>query len=186
MHCAWMMNTSPLDLAQHLRISRWGLVLALLTILAGFSLGGIFGAFEDPLKANLAARADEVRDTVYAGDTAKIKSVLDKSWSYTKRAHMHGGGIGTAALGLILLLAALRRPTVRMRQAASLALGVGGLGYSMFWLVAAFRAPGMGGTGLAKEALSWMAIPSAGLLILGLVGVIGLTIVELFTSPRVA
>lgn len=82
----------------------------MLTILFGFALGGAFGAFEAPLKSGLTARAEAVRDGVYAGDAAKMKSVIDKSWTYYKRAHMHGGAIGAVALGGILLLAALERP----------------------------------------------------------------------------
>lgn len=169
-----------------LRASRWGLLLALLTILFGFGLGGAFGAFEVPLKAGLAARAEEVRATTYGGDAAKMKSVLDKSWTYYKRAHMHGGAIGGVALGSILLLAGLRRPRVQVRRGVSLALGLGGLGYSSFWLLAARAAPGLGGTDAAKESLSWLAVPSAGLLLLGMVAVIGLLVIELFARPAPA
>ncbi|MBE7486603.1 MAG: hypothetical protein HS104_42345 [Polyangiaceae bacterium] len=166
-----------------LRVGRWGTVLALLTILFGFALGGAFGAFETPLKSGLTARAEAVRDGVYAGDAAKMKSVVDKSWTYYKRAHMHGGAIGAVALGGILLLAALERPRRRARQSVSLALGLGGLGYSSFWLLAARAAPGLGSTDAAKESLAWLAVPSAGLLMLGVIAVIALTSRELF-APR--
>lgn len=44
----------------------------------------------------------------------------------------------------------------------SIALGAGGLGYSIFWMWAGFRAPGLGSTDLAKESLAWLAIPSSG------------------------
>jgi hypothetical protein len=166
-----------------LRAGRWGTLLALLTILFGFGLGGVFGAFEDSLKQGLAERAEAVRDTVYQGDAAKMKSVLDKSWSYYKRAHMHGGGIGAVALGGILLFAALHRPSRRARQAVTLALGLGALGYSSFWLLAGRAAPGLGATDAAKESLGWLAGPSAALLLLGLVAVIAWTAVELFAPP---
>lgn len=168
----------------HLRVGRWGTVLALLTIFLGFGLGGAFGAFEHPLKDGLTARAEAVRDSVYAGDAAKMKSVVDKSWTYYKRAHMHGGAIGAVALGGILLLAALVRPSRRARQGVSLALGLGGFGYAMFWLLAARAAPGLGGTDVAKESLSWLAVPSAGMLMLGIVAVIALTSIELFVPTR--
>jgi hypothetical protein len=36
--------------------------------------------------------------------------------------------------------------------------------------MAAFRAPELGGTGAAKESLQWLAVPGAGLSILGAVG----------------
>ena len=46
-------------------------------------------------------------------------------------------------------------------------LGLGALGYSAFWLWAGFRAPGLGSTGAAKESLRWLAMPSAGAMLLG-------------------
>jgi hypothetical protein len=172
------------DFIKRLRVSRWGAMLALVTILFGFAFGGAFGAFESQLKGGLAARAEAVRDSVYQGDAAKMKSVLDKSWSYYKRAHLHGGAIGAVALGAILLLAALRRPGAHLRRGVALATGLGGLGYSVFWLLAARAAPGLGGTDAAKESLSWLAVPSAGLLLLGLGAVLALTARELFAPAQ--
>jgi len=169
--------------ATRLRAGRWGTLLALLTIVSGFALGGAFGAFEAPLRNGLSGRAEAVRDSVYGGDAAKMKSVVDKSWTYYKRAHMHGGAIGAVALGAMLLLAALRRPRRLARQGLSLALGLGGLGYATFWMLAARAAPGLGGTDAAKESLSWLAVPSAGLLLLGMVAAIALTTFELFAPP---
>ncbi len=175
----------PEDFGQRLRMSRWGVLLALLTILLGFGLGGVFGAFETPLRGDLTERAAAVRNSVYAGDAAKMKSVVDKSWGYYKRAHLHGGGIGAAALGAMFLLAALRRPKAMARRAVSLAMGLGGLGYSSFWILAARRAPGLGSTDAAKESLAWLAVPSAGMLMLGLMTVVVLTAIELFApAPR--
>jgi len=173
-------HAQEVSFGERLRTSRWGVVLALLTVLFGFGFGGAFGAFEDALKGGLTARAEAVRDTVYRGDEAKMKTVVDKSWAYYKRAHLHGGAIGAVALGGILLLAALRRTPKVGRQGVPLALGLGGLGYSAFWMLAARAAPGLGGTDAAKESLSWLAVPSAGLLMLGIVAVIVLTLFELF------
>jgi hypothetical protein len=170
--------------AHRLRECRFGVALAVFNILFGFALGGVFGGLEDPLKADLAARAQAVSEPVYGGDAAKIKSVLDKSWVYYKRAHMHGGGIGAATLGLILLLSSLSRPSAMVRRVVASALGLGGLGYASFWLLAGRRAPGLGGTDAAKETLSWLAVPAAGLLIAGLFTVLVLLLVELFAPVR--
>jgi hypothetical protein len=180
------MHSTADDFIRRLRVSRWGALLALLTILFGFGFGGAFGAFEVPMKKGLADRAAAELDTVYKGDAAKAKSVVDKSWAYYKRAHLHGGAIGSVALGGILLLAALRRPGDHVRRGVSVALGAGGLGYSVFWMLAARAAPGLGGTDAAKESLEWLAVPSAGLLMVGLAAVIALTAIELFmpASPR--
>jgi hypothetical protein len=172
----------PVSFAENLRICRYGVVLSLLSILFGFALGGAFGAFESSFKSGLADSAREVRESVYRGDDAQIESVLAKSWSYYKRAHMHGAGIGNSALLLVLLLAALRRPSALVRRVVSLGLGVGAVGYPLFWLWAGRLAPSLGGTGAAKDALEWLAVPSAGLLLLGLLAVSALAVIELFSA----
>ena len=147
---------------------RIGIVLALLTLLYGFGLGGAFGAFEDNIKGSLQASAEAVKATVYQGDEAAMKKITDKSWTYMKRAHLHANGLGTAALAIIFVLAATPVSS-RVRGGVSTALGIGALGYASFWMFAALRAPAIGSTHDAKESLSWLAIPSAGLCILGLI-----------------
>jgi hypothetical protein len=178
-----MSNPTDHEFTQRLRDSRYGVTLAALTILLGFSLGGVFGAFENSLKSDLTERAKAAPAEVYGGDAVRMKAVTDKSFNYYKRSHLHGGAIGAAALGLMLLLALLRRPNAMVRQACSLALGVGGFGYSLFWMLAARAAPSLGSTDAAKESLGWLAIPSAGLLLLGLTAVLVLTVLELFAPP---
>ena len=53
---------------------------------------------------------------------------------------------------------------------SALAFGAGALIYSVFWLFAGFKAPGMGSTGAAKESLAFLAVPGAGLSLLGAAG----------------
>jgi len=158
---------------------RIGIALALLTLLYGFGLGGAFGAFEDNIKGSLAASAQEVSTSVYKGDEAAMKKITDKSWTYMKRAHLHANGLGTAALALIFVLVGTRSSDL-VRGIVSGAIGAGALGYSSFWMFAARRAPALGSTHDAKESLSWLAIPSAGLCILGLVAVIVLFVSTYF------
>ena len=146
---------------------RIGIVLALLTLLYGFSLGGAFGAFEDEIMGSLNASAQKVKATAYHGDEAAIDKVMGKSWTYMKRAHLHANGLGTAALAIMFVLAGTPAPR-RLRGAIAAALGLGALGYASFWMFAALKAPALGSTHAAKEALGWLAIPSAGLCILGL------------------
>lgn len=152
-----------------LRPMRVGLTLAVLSILFGFGLGGAMGAFEDGIKDHLDARAEAVKDRVYHGDKSAMKKVTKKSWSYVKRAHMHGGGIGAAALALILLIGHFDRTHRLVRALCASALGAGAMGYSLFWLLAALFAPTLGGTGAAKDSLEWLAVSSAGLALAGLV-----------------
>lgn len=174
---------TPYDLVTRLRTVRAGILLSLLTILAGFALGGVFGAAEDTLKGGLAASAEAVRVTVYADDASKMKEVVDKSWNYYKRAHLHAGAIGTATLVASVLLGLLAASPATLRSVVATGLGAGGFGYGLFWLLAAQRAPGLGGTGAAKASLEWLAVPSSGLLIGGLVVTIVLAARELYGRP---
>jgi hypothetical protein len=138
-----------------------GMFFAALTLLFGFGMGIVFGLNEELIKARLKASATEVRESVYRGDDAAIKPVLEKSWVYMQRAHLHAGGLAATALGLSLLISLLGTSPA-ITRAISLGLGIGGLGYSIYWAWAGFRAPGLGGTGAAKESLKWLAMPSSG------------------------
>lgn len=160
---------------------RWGLVFSLVTLLYGFCLGAAFGAAEESMKGKLKADAEQVFESIYEKNTEKMKTTLDKSWTYMKRAHLHANGLGTTALTLILLLACY--PSSRkIRAWIAIALGLGSFGYSVFWMFAGFRAPGLGSTSAAKETLEWLAVPSSGLCLLGLFAVFGLTIHAFFLS----
>ena len=159
---------------------RFGLVLGLVAVLFGWGLGIFFGVGEDWIRKRFIADAEEHR-AIYVqkagsedGATAAIKRIDESAWHYLIRAHLHGGGIGSIAIGASLVLALVSaRPGLKM--AASALLGVGALGYPLFWMWAGLRAPGLGSTGAAKESLRWLAMPSSGALIVG--GVITLTLV---------
>ena len=176
-----MTNRAPLAIRPLLP----GAILALLAILFGFGLGGVFGAAEDVLKGRLRGSADAVFETVYAGDAVKRDAVVTKSWDYMKRAHLHGGAIGATALASILLLALVGNPGL-LEKGIALAFGTGALLYSVFWMWAAFKAPTLGSTGAAKEALEFVAVPGAGLCILGVLGTLFVTIKALFSKPGAA
>jgi hypothetical protein len=157
--------------------AKLGTFLALLTILYAFALGATFGLYEDQVKNHLKTEAETVKDTLYKGDEAQIKKVTDKAWVYCKRAHMHAAGLGSIALALIVFLAVIRTPCL-LKFLASLCLGLGSLGYSVFWMLAAHMAPGLASTHDAKEALYWVAQPAAGLCVVGLL----LTFIAFFAS----
>lgn len=147
-----------------------GLVLAVLTVLYGFGMGGLMGLNEDLIKGRLAASAAAVTATVYQGNAAAAEPVVAKSWEYMQRAHLHGGAIGTAAIGLIVVLL-LIGAAPRTTRVLAIALGAGALGYAVFWMWAGLIAPGLGSTGAAKESLRWLAMPSSGALLLATVAV---------------
>lgn len=164
------------SIPSHLRIASMGLVLAILTILFGQGMGIVFGLNEDLIKSRLKDAAAEVQGTIYKDDLAASKAVVDKSWSYMHRAHLHAGAMGTTAVALIIVLCIIgaSRPITAL---ISVVLGAGGLGYSLFWVWAGFRAPTLGSTGAAKESLDWLAMPSAGGFVLATVGVLAVFVV---------
>jgi len=146
-----------------------GACLALLSILFGFLLGGGFGYAEDAFKDRLAASGAAALETAYQGDVAAKDAVVSKSWSYLQRAHLHAGAIGSAALAAIAILLLIARPST-LASLSALSFGAGALLYSIFWLWAGFIAPGMGSTGAAKESLQLIAVPGAGLALIGALG----------------
>lgn len=148
-----------------------GACLALLAILLGFTLGGAFGLVEGTIKKHLDDSGSASLQSAYAGDVAAKNAVVAKSWVYLQRAHLHGGAIGAAALASILAMILLARPGTSTNVSA-LAFGAGAILYPLFWLLAGLTAPAAGSTGAAKESLTVIAIPGAGLCILGLCGTI--------------
>lgn len=159
------------SLFSNLRAVSVGLMLAVLTILFGQGLGIVFGLNEDLIKSRLKADAAEVQATLYKGDMLASKTVVEKSWNYMQRAHLHAGGMGTTAVALIIVLCLVGSSRL-VSCLISLILGAGGLGYSIFWMWAGFRAPGLGSTGAAKESLKWLAMPSSGGFVLATIAVL--------------
>lgn len=173
------------DLDLRLRPALPGLLLATLTLLFGFGLGIVFGLNEDAIKSRLSAAAAAAPAAVYQQDAAKIKGVLDKSWVYMQRAHLHAGSLGAVAVVLTLLVVLLgTRPL--MTRVISLGLGAGGLGYSTFWLWAGFRAAALGSTGAAKKSLEWLAMPSSGAFVIATSAVGVLLVLAMRRGPWTA
>lgn len=160
-----------------------GACLSLLAIISGFVIGGAFGAAEDAIKKRLENSGAAALETVYKGDAAAKDAVVKKSWQYLIRAHLHAGAIGTASLAAIATMILLC-PLGLVAQASALAFGAGALLYSGFWMLAGFAAPGLGSTGAAKESLSFIAIPGAGLCLLGAFGTLFSVAKSALVRPR--
>lgn len=158
---------------------RVGVLLALLTLLLGFGLGAVFGVFEDQIKEGFHEAAQRTLQGADDETAQETRALVSKSWSYMKRAHLHANGLGTAALAMILLLASLSVGP-RLARPTSLALGLGALGYSLFWMLAAYRAPVLGSTDAAKESLRWLAVPTAALCLVGLILVLYCVVSRLY------
>lgn len=170
-------------MSEGLRRLRVGVLLAMLAVFAGFALGAVFGAAEEQLKGGLQADAQAVLGSAYAGDAAQAKAAVDKAWSYYKRAHLHWGGLGAAALAAMLVLAAVGRPG-RASVLSAWAMGLGSIGYPTYWLLAGYRAPGLGSTGAAKDSLEWLAVPTSGAMILGWAVALFVVASALLRPPR--
>lgn len=166
------------SLSSRLRLSAFGMLFAILTIVFGQGTGIIFGLNEDAIKSHLKTSASEVSESVYSNDETKIKTVLDKSWVYMQRAHLHAGGMGTTAVSLIIIIC-LFSVSARLIAPVSCGLGLGGLGYSIFWMWAGFRAPSLGSTSAAKESLSWLAMPSSGAFVIATLTVLFMVLITL-------
>ncbi|MGQ0553414.1 MAG: hypothetical protein ACT4PU_09360 [Planctomycetota bacterium] len=154
-----------------------GLLLGLLAIAFSFGMGVSFGLAEKSLKQSLEDSGTAALATAYKGDVAAKDAVVKKSWEYFQRAHLHGGGLGAAAVGCILVLGVFCRRSAVTRFSA-LAFGAGALLYAIFWLWAGVRAPGLGSTGAAKESLAFIAWPGSLLCVAGLLGTIGAVLRE--------
>lgn len=174
------MNT---EVSEKLRVVRTGLLLSLLTLLFGFGLGLTFGAFEDSIKGYLKDKAAQAKETAYQGDEVLMKKITNKSWVYLKRAHLHANGLGVIAVCLVLLTVILPMPD-KIKTLTALCLGFGSLGYSVFWMFAGLKAPGLASTGAAKESLRLLALPSSGLCMAGLLLVFVFSARALFCTGR--
>ena len=139
---------------------KFGLALAMLAILFGGLMGLGFGCCEETFKDTFREQAASVLEEKYNGDQGKADSVSKKSWVYMKRAHLHSQTMGVISIVLSLVAAGLVFPPL-LQTGISLLSGLGAIGYGLFWLLAGFLAPGMGGTGIAKEAVGLVAQVSA-------------------------
>ena len=135
---------------------KYGILVSMIAILFGGSLGLSFGCCEDDVKGYLKAEADAVFNEKYGGLQDKKDKVVAKAWVYIKRAHLHSQTMGVIAIAFSLLVAWFNlHPKIQL--GVSLLSGLGSLGYGVFWLLAAALAPGMGSTHDAKEAVGLVA-----------------------------
>lgn len=145
---------------------RWGLLLATVSLLMGVYLGIQFGKNEDAIIADWKAKAET--SAVFAGDAKKIDAAVESGWKYLKRSHEHFQGLGSIALGVCLMVAAL---PLKCWPKTILSLGVslGGFLYPLFWYLVANRCAVMEKRA-AKESLALMAQAGAGLYLISFLG----------------
>ncbi len=160
---------------------KYGVLVAMVAILFGGSLGLSFGCCEDDIKGVLKGSAEKVLSGVYGDDQAKANKVVKKSWVYMKRAHLHSQTMGVISIAFSLLVAWLSFPA-RAQMGISLLSGLGSMGYGVFWLLAAFLAPGMGSTGAAKESIALIAQASGAAFFIAGVSLFGLLAYRMFVK----
>ena len=160
---------------------KYGVLVAMVAILFGGSLGLSFGCCEDDIKGVLKGSAEKVLSGVYGDDQAKADKVVKKSWVYMKRAHLHSQTMGVISIAFSLLVAWLSFPA-RAQMGISLLSGLGSLGYGIFWLLSGFLAPGMGSTGAAKESIALIAQASGAAFFIAGVSLFGFLTYRMFVK----
>ena len=160
---------------------KYGVLVAMVAILFGGSLGLSFGCCEDDIKGVLKGSAEKVLSGVYGDDQAKANKVVKKSWVYMKRAHLHSQTMGVISIAFSLLVAWLSFPA-RAQMGISLLSGLGSLGYGVFWMSAGFLAPGMGSTGAAKESIALIAQASGAAFFIAGVSLFGFLTYRMFVK----
>ncbi len=162
---------------------KFGLALAMLAILFGGLMGLGFGCCEETFKDTFREQAASVLEEKYNGDQSKADNVAKKSWVYMKRAHLHSQTMGVISIVLSLVAAGLVFPPF-LQTGISLLSGLGSIGYGLFWLLAGFLAPGMGGTGIAKETVGLVAQVSAGSFFVAVASLFCVLGYKVFTQKR--
>jgi len=147
----------------------FGLAFAMLAILFGGLMGLGFGCCEDSFRDKFKEDATFVLKEKYNGGQNKADKVSAKSWVYMKRAHLHSQTMGVISIVLFLIAVGLAFPSP-LQTYISLMSGLGLIGYGLFWFLAGFLAPGMGSTDIAKEAVSLVALVSAGSFFIAVIG----------------
>lgn len=163
---------------------KYGILVAMVAILFGGSMGLSFGCCEDDVKGFLKTQGDSVFQEKYGGVQEKKDKVVKKAWVYMKRAHLHSQTMGVIAIAFSLLVAWLNfHPKIQL--GVSLLSGLGSLGYGVFWLLAGGLAPAMGGTHDAKEAVGLIAQLSGGAFFVSGVAVFAILAYKMFAGKQI-
>lgn len=118
---------------------RLGLLLSMLTLIFGISMGVLFGANEDGVQEYISAG-------IAAHQSLRDGKSQSKIWRYAQRAHFHATGVSAFALVLILItgVTSLSR---RGKFVASTLIGVGSF-YPLSWFSMFLLSPSLGRDGV--------------------------------------
>ena len=115
-----------------------GLVLSMLTLILGISMGVLFGANEDGVQ-------EYISEGIATHQSLHDQNSQSKIWRYAQRAHFHATGVAAFALVLVLItgLTSLSR---RGKFVASTLIGVGSF-YPFSWFSMFLLSPSLGRDG---------------------------------------
>jgi len=141
-----------------------GLVLSMLTLIIGISMGVLFGANEDGVK-------DYISEGIASHQSLHDENSQSKIWRYAQRAHFHATGVAAFALVLILITGATSL-TRSGKFAASTLIGIGSF-YPLSWFSMFLLSPSMGRDGAHHAlAIELITMVSVGCLSIGILMVI--------------
>ena len=148
---------------------KFGVFFATLTLLFSYSLGMYYGIANDSIKAQRKATV-KVHAEDFKNNAKKMDGAIETSSKYMKRAHLHGGAIGAGTLALCLALGLFVKNifgfsegfTNNIKTLLSIALGLGGTLYSVYWLVVSYGVLEVADKHEVKEAYAWMVYLGAG------------------------
>ncbi|MBU2581238.1 MAG: hypothetical protein KJ622_05945 [Alphaproteobacteria bacterium] len=149
---------------------RPGIVLVLLGLLFGITLGVSFGLSEDSFK-------NYIETGIAANPGAHDAQSADKIWRYAQRGHFHAAGIAAFSIGLLFLVL-FSNMGRSMKSLTSLLIGCGSL-YPFAWFSMFALAPSIGRSAahshIMTEAFTYAGV---GGLLLGIL----LLLLSLFTG----
>lgn len=114
---------------------RPGIILAMLVLMFGITMGMGFGLNEDGFK-------DHIQSGIDAHPQLHDQKSPGKIWRYAQRAHFHATGIGAFTLALIMVTAFTSMKD-RLKTITSTLIGMGGF-YSLAWYTQFLLAPDLG------------------------------------------
>lgn len=114
---------------------KWGLALAMLTLLINIAFGALFGLNEDMFQ-NYIQAGISAHPALFKPNDAEI------IWRMVQRAHFHAGGIGAYSLGLVIVTA-LTSMSEKRKQITALLIGLS-IFYPLAWFAMFLVAPDIG------------------------------------------
>lgn len=92
--------------------------------------------------------------------------IMELAHTRLKRGHVHAMGLGLLTIAISFILAFTSAPD-RIKTAASVLIGLGGLIYPFAWIVMGYRTPGLG-PDAAEASVTVIAGPGVALVLLGI------------------